>query len=93
MRFSGVRVFVLANKQINLIEFWNAGNRSPVDCYSRHTHHPALPPQGGRNLLLDVDGQGRRILFSALKECNNQNATSDFVHLVFSLSPGGRGQG
>ena len=50
-----------------------------------------FPLKGGRNLLLDVDGQGRRILFSALKECNN--ATSDFVHLVFSLSPGGRGQG
>ena len=44
----GVRVFVLANKPINLIEFWNAGNRSPVDCYLRHTPHPALPPQGGK---------------------------------------------
>ena len=52
-----------------------------------------FPLKGERNLLLDVDGQGGCILFSALKECNNQNATTDFVHLVFSLSPGGRGQG
>jgi hypothetical protein len=93
MRFSGVRVYVLSNKPINLIEFRSVGNRSPVGCYSRHTAHPALPLKGGRNLLLDVDGQGRCILFSALKECNNQNATSDFVRLVFSLSPGRRGQG
>jgi hypothetical protein len=63
MRFSGVRVYVLSNKPINLIEFWNAGNRSPVDCYSRHTPHPALPLKGGRDLLLDVDGQGAAYFF------------------------------
>ncbi len=52
-----------------------------------------FPLKGARNLLLDVDGQWSCILFSALKECNNQNATTDFVHLVFSLSPRGKGHG
>jgi hypothetical protein len=60
-------VFGLANKPINLIEFWNAGNRSPVDCYSRHTAHPALPLKGGRDLLLDVDGQGGLHTFFSMK--------------------------